>query len=136
MKKISLFALFVLIVQVSHAQTPNIKLLDSLFQYIEANDKNMGSVSVYKDGKEIYQKTIGYASISDQVKANAKTKYRIGSVSKTFTAAIIMQLVDQGKLTLDTRLKQFFPQIPNAEKITIEHLLRHESGLFNFTAPP
>jgi len=136
MKKISLFALFVLIVQVSHAQTPNIKLLDSLFQYIEANDKNMGSVSVYKDGKEIYQKTIGYASISDQVKANAKTKYRIGSVSKTFTAAIIMQLVDQGKLTLDTRLKQFFPQIPNAEKITIEHLLRHESGLFNFTAAP
>ena len=136
MKKISLFALFALIVRGTYAQTPNIKLLDSLFQHIEAYDKNMGSVSVYKDGKEIYQKSIGYASISDKAKADAQTKYRIGSISKTFTAAIIMQLVDQGKLTLDTRLEQFFPQIPNAEEITIEHLLRHESGLFNFTAAP
>lgn len=136
MKKAFLFALFALMVQGIYAQTPNIKLLDSLFTHIEANSKNMGSVSVFKDGREIYQKSIGYASVGDKVKANAKTKYRIGSISKTFTAAMIMQLVDQGKLTLQTQLKQFYPQIPNADKITIEHLLRHESGLFNFTASP
>src|SRR5690554_3276986 len=136
MKKAFLFALFALMVQGIYAQTPNIKLLDSLFTHIEANSKNMGSVSVFKDGREIYQKSIGYASVGDKVKANAKTKYRIGSISKTFTAAMIMQLVDQGKLTLQTQLKQFFLQIPNADKITIEHLLRHESGLFNFTASP
>jgi D-alanyl-D-alanine carboxypeptidase len=136
MKKLTLLSLFAFTIGGTYAQTPNIKLLDSLFQHIEANDKNMGSVSVYKDGKEIYRKSIGFASIEQQVKANAETKYRIGSISKTFTAAIIMQLVDQGKLTLDTRLEKFFPRIPNAEKITIEHLLRHESGLFNFTASP
>src|SRR5690606_39134339 len=118
------------------AQAPNIKLLDSLFPHIEANDKNMGSDSVYKDSKEIYRKSIGFASIEQNAKANAETKYRIGSISKTFTAAIIMQLADQGRLTLDTRLEKFFPRIPNAEKITIGHLLRHESGLFNFTASP
>lgn len=136
MKKLTLLSLFAFTIGGTFAQAPNIKLLDSLFQHIEANDKNMGSVSVYKDGKEIYRKSIGFASIEQNAKANAETKYRIGSISKTFTAAIIMQLADQGRLTLDTRLEKFFPRIPNAEKITIEHLLRHESGLFNFTASP
>ena len=44
-----------------------------------------------------------------------------------------MQLVESGRLTLDTKLSNYYPQLPNAEKITVEHLLRHRSGLVNFT---
>lgn len=96
----------------------------------------MGSVSVFKNGLEVYQKSIGYADAEKNLKASASTKYRIGSISKTFTAAIVMQLVEEGKLALDTRLTEFYSEMPNADKITTEQLLRHRSGLFNFTNAP
>jgi D-alanyl-D-alanine carboxypeptidase len=107
--------------------------MDSLFSILDSNNKAMGSVSVFKNGLEVYQKSIGYADVEKNLKANTSTKYRIGSISKTFTAAIVMQLVEEGKLTLDTRLSDFYREIPNAGKITLEQLLRHRSGLFNFT---
>ncbi len=119
-----------------HAQALNTQKLDSVFQSIETNNRGMGTFSLFKDGKEVYQKAFGYADVGNQQIADAGTKYRIGSISKTFTAAIIMQLVDEGKLTLTTKLEEYFPQIPNSSKITIEQLLRHQSGLFNFTSAP
>jgi len=108
--------------------------LDKYFKAVEENDKGMGSLSIFKDGKEIYQKSIGYCDISNKAQADALTKYRIGSISKTFTAAIILQMVEEKKLTLDTKLSKYYKEIPNADKITIEHLLRHRSGIFNFTS--
>ena len=110
--------------------------MDSLFTLIDENHKGMGSVSVFHDGKEVYQNTIGFVDIENEIKTNGETKYRIGSISKTFTATIIMQLVEEKKLKLDTKLRKFFPDVPNAKKITIEQLLRHRSGLFNFTSSP
>ena len=110
--------------------------LDSLFEKIEINQKDMGSISIFRHGREVYQKSFGYADVEDHIPAMAKTKYRIGSISKTFTASIIMQMVQENKLTLDTKLSKFFPQIPNADSITIEELLRHRSGLYNFTSNP
>lgn len=108
--------------------------MDSLFAVIDQNDKGMGSVSLFRDGEEVYHKTIGYIDVESGLKAGPRTKYRIGSISKTFTAAIIMQLVDEGKLKLDTPLEKFYPGVPNAKQITIEQMLRHRSGLFNFTS--
>jgi len=136
MKNTLLFAILLLVSSGLHAQTSNTQKLDSLFQKIGTNNKGMGTFSLFKDGKEVYQKAFGYADVENQQKADAKTKYRIGSISKTFTAVIIMQLVDEGKLTLATKLDKYFPQIPNSEKITIEQLLRHQSGLFSFTSTP
>ena len=107
--------------------------MDKLFSLIEENDQGMGSISIFKDGKEVYQKSIGFADIQHGLKAENETVYRIGSISKTFTASIIMQMVDEQKLTLDTKLNKYFPELPNADKITIEQMLRHRSGLFNFT---
>jgi CubicO group peptidase (beta-lactamase class C family) len=111
----------------------NTAKLDSLFNQIDAHDNGMGSVSIYKDGKLQYANTIGYANLEEEIKSNEDTKYRIGSLSKTYTAAVIMKLVESGDLKLKTKLKKFIPEIPNAKKITIEHLLRHTSGVFNFT---
>lgn len=107
--------------------------MDSLFSIIEQNNKGMGSISLFQNGREVYQNSYGFASIEQNVAADADTKYRIGSVSKLFTAALIMKLAEGNALTLDTPLDKFYPQITHADKITIEDLLRHRSGIFNFT---
>lgn len=116
------------------AQDFNQTKMDSLFSIIKNNDKGMGSISIVEDGQEVYQNTIGFLNIEKQIPINKDTKFRIGSISKTFTATIIMKLVEQDKLSLDTKLSKFFPQITNAEKITMEHLLKHRSGIYNFTS--
>ena len=115
------------------SQDINKARLDSLFSMLEMKQKVMGSVAIFKDGNEVYHNSIGYADVDKGLKANQDTKYRIGSISKTFTSAIMMQLIEEGKLSLDSKLSQFFPEIPNSNEITIEHLLRHRSGLYNFT---
>ncbi len=117
----------------SFAQTMNSEKLDQLMDLLAEKDKAMGSLSLFHEGKEIYQKTIGYADLDAKRVADASTQYRIGSITKSFTATVIMQLVDEGKLNLDTPLSTYFPKLPNAKKITIHHLLGHRSGLYNFT---
>ncbi len=93
----------------------------------------MGSFAVAKNGKIVYQRSLGYSSLSpDSIPASAKTRYRIGSITKVFTAAMIFQLIEEGKLTIDTKLSKYFPQLPNAEKITIGNLLSHTSGLMDY----
>ncbi|NAS29853.1 serine hydrolase [Flavobacteriaceae bacterium R38] len=118
---------------VINAQQLNESKIDSLLNLIASKDEVMGSISIYSNGKEIYNKSIGFADVKNRLQADEFTKYRIGSVTKTFTATVIMQLIEEGKLTLDTPLKTFFPLIPNADKIDIESLLKHQSGLFNVT---
>ena len=117
-----------------YAQDFNKAKMDSLFAFLEENGQGMGSISLFQDGKEIYQNSVGHADIANKIKATDKTKYRIGSISKTFTATIIMQLADEKKLDISKTIDQYFPNLPNAKKITIEHLLRHRSGLHNFTS--
>ena len=110
--------------------------LDSLFSAIGENQKGMGSVSIFSEGEEVYQNSIGFSDLENNLRNESSTKFRIGSISKTFTAAIIMQLVEEGQLQLDTRLSTFYADVPNAAEITIEDLLRHQSGLFNLTNKP
>jgi CubicO group peptidase (beta-lactamase class C family) len=101
-------------------------------------NKAMGSVAISKNGQILYSRAIGYAYVngSEKIPATENTRYRIGSISKMFTAAIIFQLIEEGKLELTTNLSRFFPAIPNADKITIGNLLNHRSGLHNFTDDP
>lgn len=67
------------------------------------------------------------------MKANEATQYRIGSISKTFTATMIFQLIDEEKLSLNTTLDKFYPAVANASKITVGNLLSHRSGIHSFT---
>ena len=125
--------LFIAISQLLNAQSFDKQKMDSLFSIIETNDRGMGSISIFHDGKEVYQRSYGYADMEKDIRNNALTKYRIGSISKTFTATIIMKLIEQNKLLLSAKLGDFYPQIKNADKITIAHLLQHRSGISNFT---
>jgi len=105
--------------------------LDLYFNSLESSDNQMLSISVFSNGNEVYKRSIGFTDVSNGKRPNELTKYRIGSISKTFTATIIMQLIDEQKLSLDTPLNKYFPHIVNSEKITVELLLRHRSGLFD-----
>ncbi|MBF9143976.1 serine hydrolase [Hymenobacter properus] len=109
--------------------------VDSLLNSLVANKKMMGSLAVSHDGKELYSRAFGYTQTdgATTIPAAATTRYRVGSISKVFTATMIFQLIEEKKLTLETPLATFFPQLPNAQTITIDHLLSHHSGLHNFT---
>ena len=129
-----LLLLFVLLsIYPCFAQKFDSKKMDVLLNVIESNHKGMGSLSIFDDGKEIYQRAYGFSNIKEKKNNNNETVFRIGSISKTFIAVIIMQMIDEGKLTLNTRLSDFYKNIKKAKIITIENLLQHRSGLLNFT---
>jgi len=122
----------------AYSQPLNKVKMDSLFNVLAEKNKAMGSLTLSKCGKVIYSKTIGYSLISDKQKkpATQATKYRIGSISKMFTSVMIFQLIEEGKISLNTTLDTYFPTIPNAKEITIGNLLNHRSGIHNFTVDP
>lgn len=125
--------LIIIVVVCSFLSCEKNQNLDDYLASLEKETKAMGTVSVFKEGKEFYTKSIGYSNINLNKKNNSETKYRIGSISKTYTATIILQLVDEGKLSLNTKLKDYFPAIHNSENITISDMLYHRSGIFNIT---
>lgn len=134
MKRIQILFLGLLLgISLLKAQSFDKAKMDSLFSIIENAEKGMGSISLFHDGKEVYNRSYGYADIENKIKADKETRYRIGSISKTFTATIIMKLIEEGKLSLTSALKDFYPQVENSDKITVEHLLQHRSGILNFT---
>lgn len=112
------------------------KMTDYL-QKLAQEKKLMGSVVIDSAGQQVYQLSLGYKKLSpDSLQSDAETVYRIGSITKMFTAVIIFQLIDEGKITLETKLSSYYPNLPNADQITIQHLLKHQSGLYNFTDAP
>lgn len=107
--------------------------LDEYLNALETNQKFSGSVSVSKDGKTIYSRSIGFADAATNKKNTDNTKFRIGSISKTFTSTLIFKAIEDKKLKLTDNLATYFPTVPNASKITISNLLNHRSGIHSFT---
>ena len=118
------------------SQTLDKAKLDKFLDTLSEKNKAMGSLAIAKDGKILYTRAIGYSHINgaEKTASSPATKYRIGSITKMFTAVMVMQLVEEGKLKLTDTLDKFFPQIPNASKITIEQMLSHRSGIHSFTS--
>jgi CubicO group peptidase (beta-lactamase class C family) len=94
------------------------------------------AILVARDGNVLLQTAGGMANISQGIAATVETKFRIGSVTKQFTAMAIVKLAEQGRLSLDDRLAKYYPDFPNAGEITLEHLLTHTSGLHSYTSKP
>lgn len=116
-------------------QTLNVSKLDSLFNILSSRELAMGNLTISQNGSIKYQKAIGYSYIDESKKTPADifTKYRIGSATKMFTAVLIFQLIEEGKLSPDSKLNTYFPDLPNADKITIGNMLYHRSGLHDYT---
>jgi len=132
-KTIFTTALLLILSQIGFSQNLDKTKLDNYFNTLEQNNKFMGSVAVSKNGEIIYTKSIGLADVENKVKATENSKYRIGSISKSFTTVLILKAVEQKKLDLNQTIDKWFPTIKNAKKITVKHLLSHRSGIHNFT---
>ena len=129
----SLIFFFILYVSSSFAQDKKFSTLDSLFNLLEINDRFMGTLSISENSKIIYSKSIGKEDVASGKLSNNLTKYRIGSISKMFTACLIFQAIEEDKLSLKQTINRFFPKITNAKEITIGNLLNHHSGIHNYT---
>ncbi|HDR7761432.1 serine hydrolase domain-containing protein [Bacillus cereus] len=103
-------------------------LTQRLDQYLKDNAFN-GSVLVTIKDHVILRKAYGYANIQDKILATPKTKYRIGSITKTVVAVSIMQLHEQGRLNIDENVNNYVSTFPIEKQITLRHLLTHTSGL-------
>lgn len=106
--------------------------MDSLLNYLHENNKFMGSLTIREGENVVFSKAYGFADVEKNIKADRFTRYKIGSISKTFTAVMVMQLIEEKKLTLQTKLNRFYPKMPNAEKISIYDLLHHRTGIVDF----
>jgi CubicO group peptidase (beta-lactamase class C family) len=120
------------------AKSDKVNKIDKLVSTYAAYGKFNGSVLVASKGKVIYKKGFGLADMEWDVPNQPDTKHRLGSITKQFTAMLIMQLVEQGKLKLDIPISTYLPDYPkrNGDLITIHHLLTHSSGIPNVTSFP
>jgi CubicO group peptidase (beta-lactamase class C family) len=131
MKK-SLSILFLFLSLSTFAQEIRFARIDSLLHYLYENDKFMGSLCIRLGDEVVFKQAYGFSEATKGVRANGATKYKIGSISKTFTATMIMQLVEEKKILLSTKLNRFFPKIDQSDKITIEHLLYQRTGIKDY----
>ena len=91
------------------------------------------SVLVLRDGQPLVRRAHGMANLEDGIAAAPQTNYRLASVSKQFTAAAVLLLIEDGRLKLDDRIGQYLPGLPAATNaITLRHLLTHTSGLIDY----
>lgn len=112
--------------------------LDKLVSAYAEYGKFNGSVLVAEKGKVIYKKGLGWADMEWNIPNQPDTKHRLGSITKQFTAMLVMQLVEQGKLKLNVPISTYLPDYPKktGDVITIHHLLTHSSGIPNLTSFP
>jgi CubicO group peptidase (beta-lactamase class C family) len=131
-----LLYLMPLIIQVSvQGQTPdNIRLIDEIFAEYHNGMPGL-AVAVEREGKVIYDKAFGLADMEHLVPNTTSTIFECGSVSKQFTAASVLLLAQDGKLSLQDDVRKYVPELPQYDApITIQNLLNHTSGLKDWGA--
>ena len=112
--------------------------LDKLINAYTEYGKFNGSVLVANQGKVIFKKGYGIANMEWDIPNKSNTKHRLGSITKQFTAMLILQLAAENKLDLHAQISKYLPDYPKetGDKITIHHLLTHTSGIPNYTSFP
>ncbi|OCA76464.1 hypothetical protein BBI01_04705 [Chryseobacterium artocarpi] len=114
----------------------NTQKIDDFLNYMVQNNQEIGSISIFRNGTEVYKRNFGQKLLPANVTYDQNTGYQIGSISKMITAVMLLQLVEKGKLNLSDQLSKFYPEIPNAKKITIKNMLNHTSGLTDYVGKP
>lgn len=135
--RLAIIALILLTAIPVAAQTKAERIARLVERYHRVGKLN-GSVLVAEHGKVIYRAGLGEADKSWGIPNTPDTRFRIGSVTKQFTAAVVLQLVGEGALKLDATIDTYLPEYPKetASRITIHHLLTHTSGIPNYTDMP
>lgn len=134
---LAFIALFCIYPSKTLAQDKSIKidyLVTTTFENLQFN----GSILVAENTKVIYKKGFGYSNMEWEIPNQPESKFRIGSMTKQFTAMLVMQLVEDGKIELDAKLTDYIPDYrkETGDRITIHHLLTHTSGIPRYTSLP
>ncbi len=107
--------------------------LESYCRAAEATGLFHGTVLVKHKDKTLLSSGYGFADADRQVTSDENTIYQVGSVTKQFTSSVILKLAEQGRISLSDKLSKYYPSFPKADKVTIEQLLSHTSGIKSYT---
>jgi CubicO group peptidase (beta-lactamase class C family) len=115
---------------------PRSPLVDRLFKRLIKTNVPGAAVLVAQNGEVLFEHGYGLASLEHQVPVTPETKFRIGSITKQFTASAILKLQEEGKLSVTNTLSQYLPDYPRGDEVTLRHLLTHTSGIHSCTSKP
>jgi CubicO group peptidase (beta-lactamase class C family) len=112
--------------------------LDEIMRSHAAAQDFSGSVLVARDGRILYQHAFGYANLEWKIPNDLQTKFEIGSMTKQFTALLVLQFVNEGRINLDGHLSDYLPYYrkDTGNRVTVRQLLSHTSGIPNFISAP
>lgn len=117
------------------AATPLEQSLDAALAPMFKPNWPGATVIVTRDGKPVFRKAYGLANVAENTPMQPDMQFRMGSITKQFTAVGILMLAEQGKLSVKDDVRKYLPDFPDkGSRITIEHLLQHTSGIPNYTA--
>jgi CubicO group peptidase (beta-lactamase class C family) len=116
---------------VSAADAPA-ERIDALFASTAGGKLPGAAVLVLRDGAVVHSKAYGLANVAQRLPNTPRTKFRLASVSKSFTGLLVLRLVEQGRLRLDDPLEKYVPGVVGGEAMTIHHLLSHTAGMPDF----
>ena len=125
-----------LLSQTAFAQTDKAKKLDQFITPFASNGQFSGVVLASEDGKVIYEKAFGVANADYKIPNQLNTRIGIASITKYMTSVILNRLIEGNKIALADKLNKYIPDFPNGDKITIEMLARHRSGIPHRVMPP
>ncbi len=114
----------------------DVSQIDSLLNTYAGLNKLNGTVLVYKKGNIVYNQSFGYADKSSEKFIHANNVFPIGSLTKSFTATLILQIAEQQLVSLEDKISRFIPDYPGGDELTIRHLLTHTSGVFEVFENP
>lgn len=130
------FLLLFFLVIVSASSKSQSKVYENILYYYK--DKNFsGTILIAKDGKIIFSNSVGEADKTNKIKITNTSKYKIASITKAFTATLIMKLVQEGSIQLDKPIADYYKAYkgPGSDKVTIHDLLTYSSGIENMAEP-
>ena len=131
MKKVKFLSIFFFTILYSNAFCQDIQKIDSLFQEMHNEDSFNGNVLISKKGEIIFKKSYGF-SVEGKKPLTDNSIFNLASITKQFTAAGIILLARDGKLTYEDDIRSYIPELSFYPKITIRNLLNHTSGLYDY----
>ena len=139
MSKVIIFTALLIISLSSQAQSVNKvtnNIADKINRYLAsavAAYKFNGVALVARKGEVLVHKAYGWRNVEKQTYNDTTTIFPILSITKSFTAIVILKLHEENKISIDDNVNKYLPDFPNGDKITIENLITHTSGIYNYT---
>jgi CubicO group peptidase (beta-lactamase class C family) len=132
----AIFLTLAIFVQTSFGQTTKAQKIDDFLSSFVKNKQFSGEILASENGKIIYEKAFGTANADFNIPNQTNTRIGIASITKLMTAVILNRLVEEKKIALEDKLGKYIPDFPSGDKITIEMLARHRSGILHRVMPP